>query len=218
MSGRSVEFWFDYSSPFAYLAAQRIEALCARAGADLQFEPFLLGALFKEIGTPIVPLQTFAPAKQRYLLQDLERWARRYEIPFRWPSHFPMNTVRALRLTLLAPEAKRAALVRGLFTAYWAADRDLSDEAVLREVLGEAGLPEALLGETSQPEVKASLFEQGRRAVERGVCGAPFFFVDGRPFWGQDRMHFVEAALSGWRATAEIQDAFPKVEADEVNP
>jgi 2-hydroxychromene-2-carboxylate isomerase len=110
-------FFFDYSSPFAYLASTQVEAVAARAGAELVWRPFLLGALFKAIGTPNVPLFEMTPAKREYMARDIHRWAALYGVPFRFPSLFPMNTVRALRMTLQVDDVPR--LMHPLYRAYW---------------------------------------------------------------------------------------------------
>jgi 2-hydroxychromene-2-carboxylate isomerase len=206
MTRPRLSFFFDYSSPFAYLGSTQVEALAARHGADLAYCPFLLGALFKAIGTPDVPLFTAPQAKQRYISIDLERWARHYGVPFRFPSIFPMNTVSALRMTLEVENAKRPKLVAALFHALWSDDRDLRQPEVLAAIAGDAGYDgAALVAGMSRPEIKTALFEATANAEKAGVCGAPCFLVQASPdeagvlFWGQDRLVLVERALDGWR-------------------
>jgi len=194
--GRSFEFWYDFSSPFAYLASTQVEALAARSGAELVWRPLLLGALFHDIGTPDVPLLSFPESKQRFLRADMERFAQSYGVPFRWPSRFPMRTVTALRMALAAAD-DQPALGHALFRAYWADDRDISDPAELRAITAETGLDPALVDRAA--EYKQPLFAATHQAKTRGLCGAPSFVVDGHVFWGQDRMPFVERALAGWR-------------------
>ncbi len=194
--GKSFEFWYDFSSPFAYLASTGVEALAKRSGAELVWRPFLLGALFHDIGTPDVPLLSFAESKQRFLRADMERFAREYGVPFRFPSRFPMRTVTALRMALAAGN-DLPALSHALFSAYWADDRDISDPTELRAITESAGLDPALVDRAA--EFKQSLFSATDQARARGLCGAPSFVVDDLVFWGQDRMAFVERALAGWR-------------------
>ncbi len=194
--GRSFEFWYDFSSPFAYLASTQVEALAERSGADLVWRPFLLGALFHDIGTPDVPLLSFSGSKQRFLRSDMERFARAYGVPFRFPSRFPMRTVTALRMALAAGDDLRA-LSHALFRAYWADDRDISDPDELRAIAEGAGLEPALVDRAA--EYKQPLFAATAQANARGLCGAPSFVVQDLVFWGQDRMTFVEHALAGWR-------------------
>ncbi|MCA9593201.1 MAG: 2-hydroxychromene-2-carboxylate isomerase [Myxococcales bacterium] len=193
-----VEIFYDFSSPFAYLGALRIDAVAARTGASVRWRPMLLGALFREIGTPDVPLFSFPSAKQRYLRRDLERFAERFDIPFRFPSTFPLRSVLALRVALAAgPHI--AEVSRRLFRAVWAEDQDVSDSDVLRRILNDAP---ALVDRASSAEVKQALRDNTSEAQRRGVCGAPTFAVGDDLYWGQDRLDLVELALRGWRPQA----------------
>jgi 2-hydroxychromene-2-carboxylate isomerase len=193
-------FFFDFSSPFAYFGATQVEAVAARAGAVTRYRPFLLGGLFRDIGTPSVPLSVMPEAKRRHAFIDMARWADHYGIPFRFPSRFPMNTVKPLRIVLAQPEDARRALVVPIFQAYWADDRDISDDAVLRDIAAQAGIDaDAALEKTKDEAIKAELKAATEKAKEAGVCGAPSFLVGDQLFWGQDRLMFVEKALGGWR-------------------
>jgi 2-hydroxychromene-2-carboxylate isomerase len=193
-----VEAWIDYSSPFAYLGSTQIERVAREAGAaGVRFRPFLLGGLFRTIGTPLVPIAAMPEAKRRLHLLDLERWADVWGVPFRFASRFPLRTVDALRLTLLAPEERRAPLVHALMRATWAEDRDPADRAVLAAACAEAGIDAALALRTG--EAKAALVAETEEAVRLGLCGAPTFVVDGQLFWGQDRLEHVALGVRGWR-------------------
>lgn len=199
-------FYFDYSSPFAYLGATQVEAVAKRHGAALSYRPFLLGGLFRSIGTPDVPLFAMPPVKQRFMNDDMYRWARRHEVPLRFPSRFPMNTVTALRMTLTVPDAERGPLVEALFRGLWVEDRDLADgEELVRLATGAGYDGRALLEAATTPEAKTALREATEGAEALGVCGAPCFQVttsqhqEGSLFWGQDRLVLVEKALDGWR-------------------
>lgn len=201
---KELSFFFDFSSPFAYLASTQVEALAARNGASLRFRPFLLGALFKALGGPDVPLFTMPPPKQRHARDDMFRWADFYGVPLRFPTRFPMNTVKALRMVLQLPEEQRAPLIHAIYRAYWADDRDINDDAVLAELATGAGLDgPALLAGTKQDAVKERLKVATDEAVKLGLFGAPCFMVDDLLFWGQDRLAFVEKALQGWRPRGE---------------
>jgi 2-hydroxychromene-2-carboxylate isomerase len=192
------EFWYDFSSPFAYLASTRVEALAGRAGARIVWRPFLLGALFKNIGTANVPLLSFSQPKQRYYGLELERFATRYRVPFRFSSHFPLRSVLPLRVALAAG-SKIGELSHALFRATWQEDRDVADADTIREICRENGVDASLVDAASSEENKRSLFANTERAVELGLCGAPSFVVDDVVYWGQDRLDFVERALAGWR-------------------
>ena len=198
--------YFDYSSPFAYLGATQVERVAKENGARVAWRPFLLGALFKSIGTPDVPLLTMSAAKQRFITGDLDRWAAHWRVPFRFPSRFPMSTVAALRMTLQVAADSVARLALPLFHALWVDDRDLANKRELAAIADSAGFDgAALVAGCDRPEVKEQLRDATARAEAAGVCGAPCFLVvtrehpEGTLFWGQDRLALVEKALRGWR-------------------
>jgi 2-hydroxychromene-2-carboxylate isomerase len=201
---KEVSFFFDFSSPFAYLGATQIEAVAARHAARVRYRPFLLGGLFKEIGTPDVPLFTMPEAKRKHAAADMWRWAEYYDVPFRFPTRFPMNSVKALRVLLQLDPDRMRDVVLPIFRAYWAEDQDISDDAVLEEILSKAGLDgRAMVLGTKDEAVKTRLRSSTEEAVKAGVCGAPCFLVGDLLFWGQDRLLFVEKALDGWRPKGE---------------
>ncbi len=195
MATHTIEFFWDFSSPFAYLGSTQLGALAARTGATITSRPMLLGGLFKAIGQADVPLSTWSQQKQRYTFDDMNRWAAHWQVPFKFPSRFPMNTVKALRAYLALPEAKREDFQKKVFAAYWAEDRDIADDAVLTELIGE-GAP-LVLAKTQDPAVKQELIAATKYAESKGVFGAPTFLVDDKDlFWGQDRIVLVERALA----------------------
>jgi 2-hydroxychromene-2-carboxylate isomerase len=191
---RTLEIYWDFSSPFAYLGATQAEALAARTGAKLTWRPMLLGAVFKAIGQEQAPILTWGEAKRNYYFKDLTRWADLYGVPFRFPTRFPMLTLKALRAYLALPEGRRGAFRERTFRAYWAEDRDIGDEKVLAELAGEE--VSALAARIQAPEIKNELTLATQEAIDRGVFGAPTWIVDGQElFWGQDRIALVERAL-----------------------
>jgi 2-hydroxychromene-2-carboxylate isomerase len=215
---RTLDLYWDFSSPFAYLGATQAEALAARTGAKLTWRPMLLGAVFKAIGQEQAPILTWGEAKRNYYFKDLTRWADLYGVPFQFPTRFPMLTLKALRAYLALPEGRRGAFRDRTFRAYWAEDRDIGDEKVLAELAGvdaeaspfvdakaspfvdaeaspfkDAG---ALAARIQSPEIKNELTLATQEAIDRGVFGAPTWIVDGQElFWGQDRIALVERAL-----------------------
>jgi 2-hydroxychromene-2-carboxylate isomerase len=190
----TLELYWDFSSPFSYLGSTQAEALAARTGATLVWRPMLLGAVFKAIGTADAPLLTWSEAKRGYYFKDLARWADHWGVPFRFPSRFPMVTVKPLRVWFALPEARRTAFLHAAYRAYWGDDRDISDEATLRALIGEGA--DEVLARCATKEVKDSLFAATQRAIEAGVFGAPTWVVDEKDlFWGQDRIVLVERAL-----------------------
>lgn len=195
MSGKTIEFWFDFGSPASYLASTQMPRIAAETGAALVWRPMLLGGVFKATGntSPVT-----VPAKGRWMMQDLQRWARRWGVPFAFNPHFPINTLALMRgavgLQMRRPQDFQR-YVDSIFPALWETGRNLGDPAVLATVLQEAGLDaEALLALTAEPEVKAALVAATEEAVARGVFGAPAVFVGDTMFFGQDRLDFVQEA------------------------
>jgi 2-hydroxychromene-2-carboxylate isomerase len=197
-----VEFWFDYASPYAYLGVSQIERIASAAGARVVFRPFLLGGLFRTIGTPDVPMMAFSEAKRRYMGNELLRWAKHWNVPFRFTSRFPMRTITPLRVTMGVlreePHAQASRFIHGVYRALWVEDRDISQPEVLEAVCREQGIDPSHVGRADDPRNKQALLDSGQRAIELGLCGAPTAVVSGRLYWGQDRLQMVEAALRGW--------------------
>ncbi|MFO0571843.1 MAG: 2-hydroxychromene-2-carboxylate isomerase [Polyangiaceae bacterium] len=193
-----VDFWYDFASPFAYLASTEIEALAARAGATLRFRPFLLGALFKAIGTPDVPLLGFPEAKRRYYELDLQRGAKECGVGLSFPPRFPIRTVLPLRVACMtearAPE-RLAPFIHAVFRAAWADGRDIEDEAVLRELARAVGVDAGVVDAARSDEAKQRLRESTDEALRLELPGAPCAVVDGQVYWGRDRLELVERAL-----------------------
>ena len=190
----TLDFYWDFSSPFSYLAAMQAESFAARTGAELRSRPMLLGALFKAIGTADAPLLTWPEQKRRHAMLDMQRWSAHLGVPFNFPTRFPMNTVKALRAYLALPTEKQRAFRDAVFRAYWAEDRDIASDAVLAELLGEGAAE--VLAKTQTQAVKDLLFAATKRAIDAGVFGAPTSIVDeAHLFWGQDRLLLVEDAI-----------------------
>jgi 2-hydroxychromene-2-carboxylate isomerase len=185
-------FYYDFASPYGYLASTQVERIARAHGATPVFRPILLGALFKSIGTPMVPIQTFSEAKRRYFMRDVHHWAEHWGVPFHWPSRFPMRTLTALRMAIASKE-RLIEVSHAFYRAYWVEDRDLADPAVLKDVGGAE-----LLEKANDPAVKQALVGLTDEAVQGGACGVPTFRVREHLFWGQDRFDLVEKALDGW--------------------
>jgi 2-hydroxychromene-2-carboxylate isomerase len=192
-----IEFYFDFSSPYSYLASETIEPLAARYGRRVEYKPVLLGAAFKVTG--LRPLAE-VPLKGEYCLRDFARSARFSGVPFTMPQPFPIGAVGAARIVLWLSESDREradAFVHAAFRAYFAHGRNILEPAVLGELLHQIGVDSGqALQAIQQPALKERLKEQVDSAVARGVFGAPFIFVDGEPFWGQDRLPQIERWLA----------------------
>lgn len=194
---KSVEFYFDFGSPTSYLAYTQLPGICAEAGAELVYRPVLLGGVFQATGnaSPIA-----VPAKGRYTMIDMLRFARRYGVPLKMNPHFPINTLTLMRaatgLQLRQPE-RFEALLACVFKGMWVDALNLGDPAVLGPLLAEAGFdPQALLALTTEQDVKDALKTNTEAAIKRGMFGAPTFFVGDEMFFGQDRLDFVREALA----------------------
>ncbi len=191
---KRVEFFYDYTSTYSYLAHREIERIAEATGAELVFRPMVLGFVFKASGNS---MPAAVPAKGAYMMRDVARWAKRLGLPFQIPSVFPVNSIRALRGAIAALEdAVFPAYHHAVMKAYWGEGKDIGDRDVLVAVANAAGLDgEALLGRTEDPAVKERLKANTDEAVGRGVFGAPTCFVGDEMFWGNDRLDFVEEAL-----------------------
>ncbi len=191
---RELEFFFDVGSPASYLAWTQAPGLCRRTGATLRYRPMLLGGVFKATGNAS---PAAVPAKGRYSGQDMQRFARRYGVTLTMNPHFPVNTLMAMRLAAAAVDSdQRDTVLAALFEGLWLRERDLSDIDVLGKTLTDAGLDAAHWAALAQDQtVKDRLKATTEEAVERGVFGAPTFFVGEEMFFGQDRLDFVEEAL-----------------------
>jgi 2-hydroxychromene-2-carboxylate isomerase len=197
-TAETIDFFYDFSSPYTYLASTQIERVAREHGAQVRWRPMVLGALFKTIGTPIVPVETFSEPKRRYVSRDLVHWADHWQVPFHWPSRFPMRTVASLRLMCAIDTAHAAALAHAIFRAFWVDDQDISDLSVLQALVAKVGAPADALARIETPEIKQALITATDAAVRAGVCGAPSFVVRGHLFWGQDRLDLVARTLDGW--------------------
>jgi len=192
----TLEIYWDFSSPFAYLGSTQAVKLAERTEATLVWRPMLLGGLFRAIGQSDVPLFTWSDAKKKYYFEDMHRWAAYWAVPFKFPTRFPMASLKAMRTYLALPESRRAAFREATFRAYWAEDRDIADDGVLRELVGAEA--DDVMARTQDPTVKKELVDATQAAVAAGVFGAPTWVVDGKElFWGQDRIPLVERALKG---------------------
>jgi 2-hydroxychromene-2-carboxylate isomerase len=196
----TLDFWFDYSCPYAYLASTQVEALAARTGARLVYRPMLLGGVFAANGTPQKLFATLGPAKAAHNARDLDRWAELWGVPLTMPADHPLRTVEALRATIACGIDPR--VVHAFYRAYWVDGRGPSQEATMREVLAAAGHdPARVLEAIARPEAKDDLRRRTDEAIALGIFGAPAFVLDGKTmYWGQDRMHFVEQDLLAARS------------------
>lgn len=191
---KQLEYFFDYVSPFSYLADSQVPALVERTGAELVYRPFFLGGVMQASGNK--PPAT-VPNKGKYMFSDIARWCERYGLELKFNPHFPVNTVKPMRAALVALEGGQfPAFHAAMFQAMWHDEKNLGEAEVLGEVIAGAGLDaEAILARIGDDDVKAKLKANSDEAVTRGAFGAPTFFVEGEMYFGNDRLDFLEAKL-----------------------
>jgi 2-hydroxychromene-2-carboxylate isomerase len=194
---RSVDFYFDFTSPYGYLASERIDDLAARHGREVAWRPVLLGIVFKTTG--MQPL-TAIPLKGEYSTHDIARSARYYGVPFRMPSEFPKATQSAARALYWIADrnaAQAREFARSALRAYFVEDQDIASPAVTLGLTARHGIDRGELEQAlGDPAIKERLKTENEQAIARGVFGSPFFIVDGEPFWGCDRMQQLERWLA----------------------
>jgi len=192
-----IDFYFDFSSPYGYFAATRIDALAARYGRKVKWHPVLLGVVFKKSGA--APL-TMVPLKGEYSRHDFDRSARFHGIPFTMPTIFPIASQNAARVVLWLQnqdkEEQAIAFAKAVYHAFFVDGQDISDLATLQAVMAAQGLDVTATTEAiNEPAIKEQLKKEVEQAIERGVFGSPYMIVDGEPFWGFDRFEQLEALL-----------------------
>lgn len=183
---KTIDYYMSPSSPWTYLGHARFAEIAERHGATVQVKPVDFGVIFPQSGG--LPLPKRAPQRQAYRLVELKRWKEHLGVPMViQPKHFPVDSSRAAHLIAAAPEGKRMALAGDLLNALWRDDRDLADDALLKEIGGKHGV-------ATGDKAKFDAFTQ--EALQRGVFGAPSYVYRDEMFWGQDRLDFLDRALA----------------------
>jgi 2-hydroxychromene-2-carboxylate isomerase len=196
---KKLEFFYDCSSPWTYLAFTRIEEIARRHSADLIWKPILVGGLFNTVNPSVYETRKNpVKAKARYYVKDLQDWARFYALKIIQPTVFPVNSVKAMRGAFVAKEhGELPAYSRRVFEAYWGDDRDISQDDVLGDIVRATGMDTAEFFEKiARAEYKERLRANTDELIERGGFGSPTIFVDGSMFFGNDRLILVEHELA----------------------
>lgn len=200
---KRLEFFFDCSSPWTYLAFVRVQDVVARTGAEIVWKPILVGGVFNAVNQEVYERRAKPePRKTAYYFKDLQDWARLAGVAIGQPPVFPVNAVKAMRGALVAQdEGKLVAYSRAVFEAYWGKLEDISQLPVLARIAAEVGLePSAFLARIDDAQVKERLRQNTEELIARGGFGSPTMFVDGVDmYFGNDRLPVVEAALMGGR-------------------
>lgn len=196
-----IDFYFEFASPYGYLASTRIDRIGAQHGREVRWHAMMLGAAFKRTGAqPLV----HTPMKGAYMMRDLPRFAGLLDVPFTAPPVMPANSLAASRAFVWLDEddpALARRLAGAIFAAHWGEGRDIGAPEQVAGIAASAGVDRArLLEAVADPVIKQRLKERTEAALERGVFGSPFILVDGEPFWGADRLDQVDAWLArgGW--------------------
>jgi 2-hydroxychromene-2-carboxylate isomerase len=191
-----IEFWFDFSSPYSYLASELIDDLAAKYGRKVKWRPIMLGAAFKASG---LPLLITVPLKGDYSKRDFDRSARFLGLPYKFPPKFPLATLVAARgyYWLHGQDcAKAREFAHAVFRAYWVDGRDISELPVVLEIVDHLSIDrDAFTTAIATPEFKDRLRQETDDAIAKGMFGAPYFMVDGEAFWGVDRLPQIEKWL-----------------------
>ena len=196
-----VDFYFEFSSPYGYIASQLAEEVEKRIGRPMQWRPILLGPVFKITGqAPLVEV----PMKGEYSKRDFSRSARLHKVAYAHPEKFPVGTVSALRAFYWLDDkdpAQARTLAKALYKAYFTQGRDISAPQVVVEIARSVGVDGAALATALEdPAVKERAKREVDAAIAAGVFGSPFVVVDGEPFWGVDRIPMFEdwVRTGGW--------------------
>lgn len=196
-----LEFWFDFSSPYGYIAATQIDNIAEDHDRTVQWRPFLLGPVMKESGG--APLAS-SPMKFAYMKSDIERFCRLYGITYAQPEPFPISGVAASRAFYWLEQqdpAKATDFAAVVYSAYFEHGKDIGQPEVVLDIAAKMKIDrDALAQALADPAVKAKLKAVTDEAIERGIYGSPWVVVDGEHFWGADRLWMVEEWLEtgGW--------------------
>ena len=184
-----ITFYFDFASPYGYLASTQIDGLAEKHGRRADWRPIMLGAAMKLTGArPLVQI----PMRDDYSRRDMPRFARYLGVPFKFPPTMPILSLAAARAVYWCRDRDAALahrLAKALFHAHFGEGRDIAQPEQVAEVAQDLDIdPQELQEAVQSPEVKARLKAETEAALEAGVFGSPFFIVDGEPFWGADRL------------------------------
>ena len=196
-----IEFFFDCSSPWTYLAFHNIQPMAAELGVEIDWRPILVGGIFNSVNPSVYESRkTPVPAKAAYMLKDLQDWARTAGLTIKMPpTVFPVNSVKVMRACIvLANDGKLVPFAKAAFEAYWRDDLDISQDAVIVDLCRATGVDAAgLMAAIGEQSVKDQLKANTEEVIARGGFGSPTIFVNGTDmYFGNDRLALVRAALA----------------------
>lgn len=194
-----IEFFFDCSSPWTYLAFHNIQPLAKEFGEEISWRPILVGGIFNTVNPSVyASRETPVPLKQRYMLKDLGDWARSAGLAIKMPpSVFPVNSVKAMRGCILQGK-DMVPFACAVFEAYWGDDKDISQDAVLAGICEKVGVdPKKFFDGIGQQATKDQLKANTEEVVARGGFGSPTIFVNKTDmYFGNDRLPLIRGALA----------------------
>lgn len=199
-----IDFYFDYTSPYSYLAHTQLGQL-EQWGAQVNLKPIFLGGIISSLGS-VPPFRQGGAMRVPYMLKDLERWAELYNVPLNFTPFFPANTLAMLRATpYVQAQGRMHAFMKACFNAVWVDGLNSSEEEVVKQMGEACGMSgEAVWQAANAPENKAWLKEATNEAIERGVFGVPTVFLGDEMYFGNDRLLFVNRHLAGHAHKTEM--------------
>ena len=187
---KSFEFYFDFASPYTFLAHKEIRKIEKENSIKVRYMPILLGGLLKSAG---IKANADIPIKAKYMIKDCKLWAEKYNIIFKFNDYFPIITLNLMRCVLVAEKKKFAQIfIDKIFDTIWKDGLNLNDETVLKKILNTLDInPDIFLTEAEEVGTKNKLIEKTEEAFQKGIFGSPSFIINNKIFWGQDRLEFV---------------------------
>ena len=194
---KNIEFYFDFGSPTAYLAFTQLQLIAEKNKTNLEYYPILLGGVFKATGNNP---PASVPAKGKYMMVDLQRYADKYKVPYKRNPYFPVNTLSLMRGAVSYQEdGDFLKYVNVMFKNMWIDPKNLNDDEVLKKVLIDNNFDaDDFTKRISDQNTKNKLISNTENAVKKGAFGAPTIFVGDEMFFGQDRMEFIEDYINNW--------------------
>lgn len=201
-----IEFFFDCSSPWTYLAFHNIQPLAAELNEPIHWRPVLVGGIFNSVNPSVYAMrENPVPAKKAYMLKDLQDWTRAANLKIVMPPKvFPVNSVKAMRACIwLESQGKLVPFARAVFEAYWSQEEDISQDAVLKSICEQTGVNwDDCLAGIAQPAIKEQLKLNTEEVIRRGGFGSPTIYLDDEMYFGNDRLPLVKAEILRRRASS----------------
>jgi 2-hydroxychromene-2-carboxylate isomerase len=187
---KKIDFYFDFASPYSYLAHTQIKKFEKETGEKVNYMPTLVGGLHKLAG---ITAPAFIPLKAKYLIKDCKLWADKYKIKYQFNRHFPIKTLNLMRASLVAEKDNFfRSFIDKAFNAVWIDSMNMNDEEVFLKFIKSQDVNADLFSlKYNDPVIKNDLIKRTNDSYEKGIFGVPTFIVGGKLFWGQDRLEFV---------------------------